>query len=124
MDLGLMIERRPPMLVLRIGGDLEMSSVPQFREAVIDAIGDGEHHLVVDLAGTDFIDSTGLGALIGALKRLRSVGGSLQVACEQPRLQELFKLTDLDKVFVLHQSIDEVVAAGVPAPLEPGSRRS
>ncbi|MEE9415874.1 MAG: STAS domain-containing protein [Acidimicrobiales bacterium] len=114
MDLGLMIERRPPMLVLSIGGDLEMSSVPQFRDAVIDAISAGEHHLVVDLSATDFIDSTGLGALIGALKRLRSADGSLQVACAQPRLQELFKLTDLDKVFVLHQSVEEVVAAGIP----------
>ncbi len=105
-----MVYPEPPFTVLQIDGDLEMSSVPGFRQAIVDSIDDGDTNLVVDLSGTDFIDSTGLGALIGGLKRARSAGGSLDVVCAQPRLRELFKLTDLDKVFSLHQSLAEHVA--------------
>ena len=111
MALGLMVFHEPPFTVLQIDGDLEMSSVPKFRQAVIDAIEGGDTDVVVDLSGTDFIDSTGLGALIGGLKRARSAGGSLDVVCAQPRLRELFKLTDLDKIFSLHESLADHVAA-------------
>lgn len=114
MSLGLHVRHVEPFVVLGIAGDLEMSSAPAFRQAVIEALADGDRHLIVDFGGTDFIDSTGLGALIGALKRVRALEGSLQIVCPQPRLQELFTLTDLHKVFTLHETVDDVVDAGLP----------
>lgn len=115
MSLGLVVRREEPFVVLTITGDLEMSSVPGFRQAVIEALADGDRHIIVDFGGTDFIDSTGLGALIGALKRVRVLEGSLQIVCPQERLQELFELTDLHKVFTLHETVAEVVEAGLPS---------
>lgn len=115
MSLGLIVRHVDPFVVLNVTGDLEMSSVPAFRQAVIEALADGDRHIIVDFGGTDFIDSTGLGALIGALKRARTLEGSLQIVCPQIRLQELFKLTDLHKVFTLHETLDEIVDAGVPS---------
>ncbi len=114
MSLGLIVDHDGPFVVLAVTGDLEMSSTPAFRQAVIEALADGDRHIIIDFGGTDFIDSTGLGALIGALKRVRTLEGSLQIVCPQIRLQELFKLTDLHKVFTLHETVDEVVNAGVP----------
>ncbi len=114
MSLGLLKRHEDPFVVLVINGDLEMSSTPSFRQAIIETLADGDRHIIIDFGGTDFIDSTGLGGLIGALKRVRSLEGTLQIVCPQPRLQELFKLTDLHKVFALHESVDVIVERGLP----------
>jgi anti-sigma B factor antagonist len=68
---------------------------------------------VVDLDGVDFLDSTGLGVLVGALKRVKGdEGGVLHLVCNQARIRKVFEVTGLTKVFSLFDSVDDAVAAG------------
>ena len=62
------------------------------------------------MENVEFLDSTGVGVLVGALKKVRSAGGTLDIVCTQPRLLKIFDITGLDKVFGLHTSVAEAVS--------------
>ncbi len=111
MNLGISRDERDGWMVLAVLGDLEMGSAPDLKRAVIAALADGADALVIDLGAVGFIDSTGLGVLIGALRRCRANGAELQLVCAEPRLRELFASVDLDRVFELH--VDVAAATGV-----------
>ena len=96
--------------VLRIAGEVDLYSAPQLRERVIQLLADGIRYIVADLREVDFLDSTGLGALVGSLKRLREQDGSLNLVTSTGRIPQLFRLTGLVRVFTLHQSIPETIA--------------
>jgi anti-sigma B factor antagonist len=89
--------------VLQIAGEVDVYSAPQLRERVIQLLGDGIPHIIADLREVDFLDSTGLGALVGSLKRLREQDGSLKLVTGAGRIPQLFRLTGLVRVFALHQ---------------------
>jgi anti-sigma B factor antagonist len=75
--------------------------------ANIDAlIGDGTVRLVVDLAGTDFIDSSGLGALITGLKKTRQAGGDLRLANPTAQITAVLEMTNLNRVLQPVASVD------------------
>ena len=59
----------------------------------------------------EFLDSTGLGVLVGALKKVRADGGTLDIVCTQERILKIFDITGLDKVFGLHNSVAQAIAA-------------
>jgi anti-sigma B factor antagonist len=59
----------------------------------------------------DFLDSTGLGVLVGGLKRVRSHDGSLHLVCTQEKILKVFRITGLTKVFPIHSTVEEAVAA-------------
>ena len=80
---------------------------PEFRSYLGAVIDDGSSHVVVDLAETSFIDSSGLGALIGVLKRARSEGGDLRIAAPSEQVRMVLGLTNLDRVLRPHESLDE-----------------
>jgi anti-sigma B factor antagonist len=95
--------------VLRIAGEIDVFTAPQLRERVIKLLGDGIRHIVADLREVNFVDSTGLGALVGSLKRLRERDGSLKLITGPGRVPQLFQLTGLVRVFVLYQSVPEAI---------------
>ncbi len=99
--------------VMAVAGEIDVATAPRLRKAAIALVGDGHHRVVVDLEAVDFLDSTGLGVLIGVLRRLNAVGGELRVVCSTPRILELFTLTGLDRVFDLRPSVADATA---PAP--------
>jgi anti-sigma B factor antagonist len=96
--------------VLRIGGEVDVYTAPQLRERVIQLLADGTRHIIADLRGVDFLDSTGLGALIGSLKRLRDQDGSLTLVTAADKILTIFRLTGLVHVFALHPSFPEAIA--------------
>jgi len=96
--------------VLRIGGEVDVYTAPQLRERVIQLLANGERHIIADLREVDFLDSTGLGALVGSLKRLREQDGSLKLVTAAGKILTIFRLTVLVRVFTLHSSFPEAIA--------------
>jgi anti-sigma B factor antagonist len=95
--------------VLALRGEVDAWTVPEFREAVAGVV--GVERIVIDLCGTAFMDSAGLGALIGGIRRAREAGGDLAVACSPRPLLRLLHTTGLDRIVVLVESVEDAVAA-------------
>ena len=87
-------------------------TAPQLREHLIALVEGGDRQVVVDLGRVEFLDSTGLGVLVGALKRLRGVDGELSLVCAQERLLKIFRITGLDRVFTLYGTVEAATAGG------------
>ena len=102
---------RPPWTVLSVAGDLDIVGAPELRQAVVRVVADGARRLVLDISALDFIDSFGIGVVVGALKRLRQRDGDLAVVCPVPRIRRVFEMCDLDRVLAMHASIDEAVGS-------------
>jgi anti-sigma B factor antagonist len=98
--------------VLAAKGRLNMVAAPELRSAVEDAAAAGQRRLVLDLAETDFIDSSGLGALVGCLKTMREAGGELRLANVGQQARMVFELSGVDKVLVSHPSAQEAFGDG------------
>ena len=106
MDLSLSTETIGDRTIVKVGGEIDVYTAPKLREQLVELVNDGSFHLVVDMEGVDFLDSTGLGVLVGGLKKVRAHDGSLQLICTQDRLLKIFRITGLAKVFVIHDSAD------------------
>jgi anti-sigma B factor antagonist len=95
--------------VVAVVGELDLATAPQLRQRLVGLISQGATRLAIDLRATDFIDSIGLGVIIGALKRLQPVGGELAVICSDHRIRTVFEMTRLDTIVPVHADVDEVV---------------
>jgi anti-sigma B factor antagonist len=99
--------------VVAVQGDADLHTAHELRSAIADAIDGGTTTLVVDLAETTFIDSMTLGVLLGAVKRLRPLGGRVSVVCTDANIRRIFEITLLDRVFSLEDSREAaVIGAG------------
>jgi anti-sigma B factor antagonist len=96
-------------------GEIDLSTNHILKEAVGERLAAGEAHLVVDLSAPSFIDSTGLGALIGARRKAHDRHGSFAVVCAQATLLKLFRITGLDSVFEIHDTLEGALARPVTA---------
>ncbi|CAN5527099.1 anti-sigma factor antagonist BldG [soil metagenome] len=110
MDLGLDVVARGEWAVVVVTGEVDVATAPRLREQLVGLVTEGNHRIVVDLEGVDFLDSTGLGVLVGALKRVRTHDGELALVCTQSRILKVFEITGLTKVFPIHGTVDEAVA--------------
>jgi anti-sigma B factor antagonist len=111
MELGLQLdESRPPYTVLAVSGEVDVYSAPRLRERLVELVSQGSRHIVVNLEGVDFLDSTGLGVLVGGLKRARSNGGDLTLVCSQSRILKVFEITGLTDVFRISATLEEALA--------------
>ena len=104
MELGLDVTEKNGYAVLAVRGEVDVYTAPRLRERLVELVSQGKHQIVVDLEGVDFLDSTGLGVLVGGLKRLRSHDGDLTLVCTQHRILKVFEITGLTKVFSIHDS--------------------
>lgn len=110
MDLRVDVSRRGRWSVVDVAGEVDVATAPRLREKLISLVNDGNYHIVVDLGGVDFIDSTGLGVLISGLKRVRTHDGELVLVCTEPRIVKVFEITGLTKVFPVYESVDDAVS--------------
>lgn len=101
--------------LLVVQGEIDMATAPKLRQQIIALVGQGSTKIIIDLEGVEFIDSTGLGVLVGAVKRVRTLDGALRVVCQRANLVELFELTKLTNVFSVFDTVDLAVSA----PTEP-----
>jgi anti-sigma B factor antagonist len=93
--------------IVAVRGEIDLFTAPEFKQHVSTPIDDGLSHVVVDLSETTFIDSSSLGVLIGAHRRLKLRGGALVIVCSTDAITKTFRITGLDGVFTLVSSVDD-----------------
>jgi anti-sigma B factor antagonist len=92
-----------PVVVLE--GEIDLSTSPVFKETVYRVIESGKKDVVIDLNGLEFMDSTGLGVLVAALKKTSMEGGSIRLICNKRNILKVFTITGLDKVFSIYDNL-------------------
>ena len=111
MDLKLGHHAKDGIEVIDVQGEIDMYTAPRLRELLINLVSKGSYQLVVNLDKVGFLDSTGLGVLVGGLKRVRAHDGSLDLVCTQQRILKIFRITGLTEVFGIYETVDQAIAA-------------
>ena len=112
IDLGLEVSEQGGWAVLAVSGEVDVATAPRLREQLIELVNSGSNRIVVDLENVEFLDSTGLGVLVGALKRVRMSDGELALVCTAARILKVFEITGLTKVFPMRSTVAEAVSGG------------
>ena len=94
-------------LLFKLRGSLDLATSPTVRAAFSDAIEQGSRHLIVDLTQLEFLDSTGLGVLIGAHRRLAEHDGSLRLVVADGSIARLLNITGLIGVFTVYSNLED-----------------
>ncbi len=111
MDVQVASEDVGARTVLHVAGEIDVASAGRLRERLVLLLSQGRADLVVDLTGVTFMDSTGLGVLVGGLKRVRIAGGRLVLVVDSERLLKVFRITGLTQVFTIHDTLDAALAS-------------
>lgn len=110
--MNLRVETQRPregVAVISLGGEVDVYTSPRVKQEVVDLLNNGTHKMVVDLSGVEYLDSTGLGVLIGGLKRARERDGDLKLVCDNLRILRIFEITGLTKIFDIHRTEAEAL---------------
>jgi anti-sigma B factor antagonist len=102
-------ELDPRTSVISVQGDLDLSSAPQLKFMLSDAIEEGHSHLVVDLSETTFMDSTALGVLVGTNRTL-GASGRIAIVCTRSNVIKIFEFSGMDGVFGVFTTLDDALA--------------
>ncbi|GAA4195432.1 STAS domain-containing protein [Gryllotalpicola kribbensis] len=94
-------------VVLAPEGKFNLVAAPPLKSRIDDLVAEGRARLIVDLHAVDFIDSSGLGALIGGLKTARQQGGDLRIAAAGAQVKAVLKLTNLDRILAPYETVEE-----------------
>lgn len=97
--------------VIALSGEIDLYTAPEFKQQLLEVIGQGGKQVVVDFTDTTFIDSTTLGVLVGGVKRLRPAGGQLSLVCSDRNITKIFEITGLTKVFPIYETRDEALGS-------------
>ena len=95
--------------VIAPSGRLDVTGAPSLKDAVSEAMKDGQPRLVIDMEGVSFVDSTGLGSVIAALKLVRGSKGDLRLAAPNQQVRVVLELTTLDRVFAYYATVEEAL---------------
>jgi anti-sigma B factor antagonist len=116
VELSVTSRQEGDRTVISVIGEIDVYTAPSLRERLNELVASGHYNLVVDLEGVEFLDSTGLGVLVGGLKRVRSHDGTLRLVCAQEKILKVFRITGLTKVFPIHATLAEALADTSVAP--------
>lgn len=105
-------ESRDEAVVIRPAGRLDVIAAPQLRSVVADAVAAGAARIVIDLVEVTVLDSSGLGALIGAMRTARQAGGDLRIARPNDQALMVLELTTMDRVLRPHSTIESALDGG------------
>lgn len=97
--------------VVTVSGEVDMYTAPQLKECLLELIDGGAKRIVVDLSAVTFIDSTALGVLIGGVRRLHGASGAMALVVTSRPVERVLSITGLDRVFSIHATLDEALAA-------------
>ena len=110
MDLQISTRAEDGAVVVTVAGEVDVATAPQLDATLSDLIADGAVTLVVDLSEVGFLDSTGLGVLVKAVKRTREAAGGVAVVTTSPRVLKVLNITGLDKAIPVHATVDEALS--------------
>lgn len=102
---------RGDWIVVTVTGEVDVYTAPKLKDELVGLIEEGKNQIVVDLEGVEFMDSSGLGVLVGALRRLKEREGTLALVCTKGPVLRILSITGLNKVFPVHQSVDEAASS-------------
>ena len=109
MEIDLHVDEQSGWHVVSVAGEIDITTAPQLRDQLAELIEAGHDRIVVDLNQVGFLDSTALGVMVGAHKRLRDRGHGLALACTQPSILRVLDVTGLSSVFAMHDTVDAAV---------------
>lgn len=105
MNIEVDVNQRDDVAVLAVRGEVDMWTAPRLRQHLMSLIGEGREQVIIDLEAVDFLDSTALGVMVGAHKRLAERGGGLSLVCSQRRILRVLEVTGLRRIFAVHDSV-------------------
>lgn len=97
--------------MVTVGGEIDLYTAPQLRDALVGALEDGARRLVIDMSRVEFCDSTGISVLLSAMKRSRDKEGDLELVAPKPAVTKVLEVTGLDEVFTIHQDLGTLSAS-------------
>lgn len=97
--------------VLDVKGEIDVYTAPQFKEAVDKMVNAGQKHLLIDMSGVRYMDSSGFGALLSAMKRLKPDGGTISLINVSAPIDRILRITRLNQVFATYDTLDEAIQA-------------
>lgn len=109
MNLAVTVERLDKAAVVDLVGELDAHTSHAVRQAVVRLIEEGAITIIINMERVDFIDSVGLGTLVGCLKRTAEHGGSISLVCSNPHIQKVFDITGLCKIFSIYPRRNEAI---------------
>jgi anti-sigma B factor antagonist len=110
--MNLRVETRSPregVAIIALDGEADVYTSPRIKQEIVDLLNNGSTRLIVDLSRVEYLDSTGLGVLIGGLKRARERDGDLRLICDNVRILRIFEITGLTKIFDIHRNEAEAL---------------
>jgi anti-sigma B factor antagonist len=103
------IQAEQATTVIALAGEADVSSAPQFKEALLAAMEEGASTMVVDLSRVSFFDNAALGALVGGAKPARRKDGRLDIVCTDETMISIFQLSGLDRIFDIYRTRGEAL---------------
>jgi anti-sigma B factor antagonist len=97
--------------ILDLTGEVDSYNAPKLRDQMTQLIEEGKADLVINMTGVEYIDSTGLGTLVGGLKRASEHGGGIRIICPNEQIYKVFNITGLVRVFSIHDSEQSALSA-------------
>lgn len=114
-ELSVEVRRERGVVIAAVAGDIDMSGVAGLREQLFGLATEGQP-LIVDLNRVSFIDSAGLGVLVGTARRTAERGTSLHAVCSRPQTRKLLWMTGVDRRIPLSATVDGALKLLTPAP--------
>jgi anti-sigma B factor antagonist len=104
MDLTVNVRQDGARTIVEVEGELDLHTAPTLKSKLTELIDSGHIDLVVDLDGLEFFDSTGLGVLVAAHRKVQELNGSFRLACTQPRVLRVLSITKTTELFSIYAS--------------------
>ncbi len=106
MEFGIANTKQGQYAVIAVRGEIDAATAPQLRQAIDELVSSGETQLVLDLQDVQFLDSSALSVLVAGLRQLQAEGGNLSLVCTKPRILQVFRITNLEEIFTIHDSLE------------------
>lgn len=111
MELSIQVRHEGDITVVSLSGELDTYSCPNLRQAVAELVDKGHLKVVLNLEQVEYIDSAGLGTLVGNLKRVSERGGQLKLVNCNSQIQKVFNITGLVRIFEQYDSESDAISS-------------